>query len=162
LMLPPLANSLGRQRFGSILSLFLLLAACIALLVQADSGEVILYAVGDWPAPFGILLVLDRLSALMLMLTVLLGFAATRYACGGNDKEGSFVHVVLQFQVMHLHGAFLTGDLFNLVVFFQVLLIASYALVIHDGGKRTIRANLQYVILNLAGSSLFLFALGVL
>jgi multicomponent K+:H+ antiporter subunit D len=73
-----------------------------------------------------------------------------------------YFHPLFMFQVMGINGAFLTGDLFNLFVFFEVLLIASYALLIHGGGKQKTKANVHYVILNLVGSSIFLFALGIL
>jgi len=162
LLLPPLHGSLIRQRLGSLAALLVLLGVSIIQLLEAASGTISVYSLGDWPAPFGIILVLDRLSALMVLLTGILGLAAAVYACVDDDKQGEFFHPLLQFQLMGINGAFLTGDLFNLFVFFEVLLIASYALVIHGGGKLKTRASLHYVTLNLVGSSLFLFALGTL
>lgn len=162
LMLPPLSGSLTRQRVGSLVSLTILLGVSLLLLNQAQGGIVTLYALGDWAPPFGILLVADRLSALMLALAAILGLATSLYASADDDTRGRFFHSLLQFQLMGINGAFLTGDLFNLFVFFEVLLIASYALVIHGGGKQKTRANIHYVTLNLVGSSLFLFALGIL
>ncbi|GGD67796.1 monovalent cation/H+ antiporter subunit D [Lacimicrobium alkaliphilum] len=120
------------------------------------------YALGNWQAPFGIVLFADRLSMLLVVLNGILGLGATLYAFAGVDREGKYFHPLLQFQLMGINGAFLTGDLFNLFVFFEVLLIASYALLIHGGGKQKTLANVHYVILNLIGSSLFLFALGTL
>ncbi|GAA3975272.1 monovalent cation/H+ antiporter subunit D [Allohahella marinimesophila] len=162
LMLPVMHKSVWRQRCGSLIASASVLMMSIWLLMQASTGDVTIYALGDWQPPYGIILVLDRLSALMLLLTSLLGFAAILYACHSDDTTGSFFHVLMQFQLMGINGAFLTGDLFNLFVFFEILLIASYALVIHGGGKQKTRANVHYVILNLVGSSLFLFALGIL
>jgi multicomponent K+:H+ antiporter subunit D len=79
----------------------------------------------------------------------------------GVDTQGRHFHVFLQLQIAGLNGAFLTGDLFNLFVFFEILLLASYALLAHGGGLTRTRAGLAYVILNLSGSSLFLLALGL-
>ncbi|KKL64051.1 hypothetical protein LCGC14_2168980, partial [marine sediment metagenome] len=83
------------------------------------------------------------------------------YSIGsGWDRRGWHFHALFQFQLMGILGAFLTGDLFNLFVFFEVLLIASYGLMIHAGGNARLRAGVQYVLYNLIGSTLFLFALG--
>ncbi|GGC09217.1 monovalent cation/H+ antiporter subunit D [Novosphingobium endophyticum] len=147
----------------SIASMMGLIALAIVLMAQAASGGAIAYALGDWPAPFGIVLVLDRLSALMLLLTALLGFAvAVHAALTGLDRKGWHFHPLLQFQLLGINGAFLTGDLFNLFVFFEVLLIASYGLMLHGQGAQRLSAGIQYVIVNLLGSTLFLIALGLL
>lgn len=150
-------------RAASFLGAVALLVLSIALLVMAAGGETFVYYLGDWPAPFGIVLVLDRLSAMMLVLTSLLGLVVLFHASAtGWDARGRHFHALFQFQLMGINGAFLTGDAFNLFVFFEVLLIASYGLMIHGGGKRRLQAGLQYVVMNLAGSTLFLFALGTL
>jgi multicomponent K+:H+ antiporter subunit D len=147
----------------SIGSMLGLIALAVTLMVRAASGEAFAYALGDWPAPFGIVLVLDRLSALMLLLTALLGFAvAVHAALTGLDRKGWHFHPLLQFLLLGVNGAFLTGDLFNLFVFFEVLLIASYGLMLHRQGARRLSAGIQYVIVNLIGSILFLIALGLL
>ncbi|MDZ4103891.1 MAG: monovalent cation/H+ antiporter subunit D [Hydrogenophaga sp.] len=139
-----------------------LLAVAIALLVQADRGGVQAYLVGNWAAPFGISLVLDRLSALMLTLTAGVALAALLYARGGDDRRGPHFHALFQFQLMGLNGAFLTADLFNLFVFFEVLLISSYGLLLHGAGLARLRASLHYVGFNLAGAALFLIAVSLL
>jgi len=135
----------------------------VGLFVMAMSGETFVYRLGNWPAPFGIVLVLDRLSALMLLLTAAMALIVLIHAIAtGWDARGRHFHALFQFQLMGICGAFLTGDVFNLFVFFEVLLIASYGLMIHSGGRTRLKAGLQYVVMNLAGSTLFLFALGVL
>ncbi len=141
-----------------------LLGVCAAVwLVQlADEGSVLVYALGDWAAPFGIVLAVDRLAAAMALLTALLSAAALLYASAGFDERGRHFHPLFQLQVFGLQGAFLTGDLFNLFVFFEVMLLASYVLLAHGGGLARTRAGLAYVALNLAGSALFLIALGLL
>ncbi|MFC0268721.1 monovalent cation/H+ antiporter subunit D [Kushneria aurantia] len=150
------------RRTISITTTTLLVMASLALTLQAADGHIFVYHLGNWPAPWGIVLVVDRLSALMVLLTSLLALCCLMHACSGQDGEGSNFHGLFQLQLMGLNGAFLTGDLFNLFVFFEVLLLASYALLMHGGGKPRVQAGLHYVVLNLAGSSLFLIALGVL
>ena len=151
------------QRVFSVASTVVLAGIAIGLLVQSMSGEIGVYELGNWPAPFGIVLVLDRLSAMMVTLTALLGVAVALYAIGsGWDRRGNHFHALFQFQLMGIFGAFLTGDVFNLFVFFEVLLIASYGLMIHGGGAVRLRVGVQYVVYNLLGSTLFLFALGTI
>ena len=120
------------------------------------------YRLGDWPAPFGIVLVLDRLSATMVLLASVLALFVACHAASGWDTRGRHFHPLFQFQVMGVNGAFLTGDVFNLFVFFEVMLIASYGLMLHGGGPRRLVAGFQYVAVNLVGSTLFLFAVGVI
>ncbi|WP_417607422.1 monovalent cation/H+ antiporter subunit D [Primorskyibacter flagellatus] len=151
------------QRIFSIAGLTALIAIAAGLAVQSSGGTIEVYDLGNWPAPFGIVLVLDRLSAMMVLLTAVLALVVTLYATGTDwDRRGNHFHALMQFQVMGIMGAFLTGDIFNLFVFFEILLIASYGLMIHAGGTRRLRAGLQYVVFNLLGSTLFLFALGTI
>ena len=150
------------KRVVSVVATVLMLLVAISLVKTAAQGEIVYYALGDWQPPFGIVLVLDRLSALMLLLTALLAVGAVVFACAGDDEKGSNFHGLFQWQLLGINGAFLTGDLFNLFVFFEVLLLASYALLLHGGGKARIQASVHYVVLNLAGSSLFLIAVGIL
>ena len=141
----------------------LLLLIAIQLMMQAASNGVEAYALGGWPAPFGIVLVLDRLAAMMLVLTAALALAVNVHAVlTGLDRRGWHFHPLFQFQMLGVNGAFLTGDMFNLFVFFEVLLIASYGLLLHGQGARRLTAGLQYVIVNLVGSTIFLIALGLL
>lgn len=154
--------SLRSKRSLSLGATLLLLPLSCYLLWLADQGVLQVYAAGNWQAPFGIVLLLDRLSALMLLLNSVLGCFALLYAVRGDDARGPSFHALFQFQLMGINGAFLTGDLFNLFVFFEILLIASYSLLLHGGGAERVRAGLHYVLLNLLGSALFLLAVGVL
>lgn len=149
-----------RRLIGIIASTLTLIVA--VLLLFAVQNDIIVYALGSWQAPFGIVLVADKLSALMVALTAVLALPVLIYACHGEDNLGSHFQALFQFQVLGIMGAFLTGDLFNLFVFFEILLISSYALLMHGGGKAKLRATLHYVVLNLTGSALFLISLGVL
>ncbi|MFN8795876.1 MAG: monovalent cation/H+ antiporter subunit D [Betaproteobacteria bacterium] len=134
-----------------------------ALLVQrVAGGEILVYRVGEWPAPFGIALVVDRLGALMVALTAAVALPVLLYASGGWDSHGRHFHAIFQFQLMGLAGAFVTGDLFNLFVFFEVLLIASYVLMLHGQGRERFKAGLHYVVLNLVASALFLIGVSLL
>jgi multicomponent K+:H+ antiporter subunit D len=162
LMVIALRGNLQLQRIAGVAAILALNAIAIALLIAATNGPEV-YFLGDWPAPFGIVLVLDRLSAMMVALLAFLALVCTLYAIGsGTDAKGAHFHPLLQFLLMGIAGAFLTGDAFNLFVFFEVLLIASYGLMIHGGGAARTRAGIQYIAFNLIGSSLFLFALALL
>lgn len=161
LLLLSVPGGIATRRHAGLLATAGLVVVTGLCLEQAATGQVQTYALGSWPAPFGIVLVLDRLSALMLALTSVLALPALFYAARGDDRRGANFHALFQFQLMGLNGAFLTGDLFNLFVFFEVLLIASYGLLLHGGGPSRTRAGLHYVVLNLTGSALFLVALGL-
>jgi multicomponent K+:H+ antiporter subunit D len=150
------------RRALSVVAVVAQIGLALALMTAVSDGEILVYALGHWPAPFGIVLVADRLAAWMLVITALLALFALLYAIRGDDAAGRHFHVLFQFQLFGLNGAFLTGDLFNLFVFFEILLIASYGLLLHGGGWRRTRAGLHFVVVNLAGSTLFLFAVGTL
>jgi multicomponent K+:H+ antiporter subunit D len=136
-------------------------ALAFRLAAVADTDHIGVYLLGNWRAPFGIVLVLDRLAALMLALTGVIAVASLAAALRLAGR-GPHFHAFFQLQLAGLNGAFLTGDVFNLFVFFEVLLIASYALLLHSAGGRALRAGLHYVVINLIGASLFLIAASLL
>jgi multicomponent K+:H+ antiporter subunit D len=141
---------------GLLLAARLLADAAGATGETAPAEGLRVYLLGNWAAPFGIVLVVDRLAALMLMLTACIALPVLLFACQGWDARGRHFHALFQFQLMGLNGAFLTGDLFNLFVFFEVLLISSYVLMTHGHGRERFRAGFHYVGLNLLASALFL------
>ncbi len=148
----------------SIASCLALVAISAALLV-AVSGEGALsevYRIGNWPARFGIVLVADRLSALMVLLSSVLALSVLPSALARWRHRGGHVQPLLQFLLTGLHGAFLTGDLFNLFVFFEVLLAASYGLALHGSGARRVSAGLHYIAVNLTSSMLFLLGVSLI
>ncbi len=153
---------LRRARWIGLASTALGLLLALALVAQAATGVLAVYKVGDWPAPYGIVLVVDRLGAMMLLLTSLVALPVLWYASGGWDAHGRHFHAIFQFQLMGLNGAFVTGDLFNLFVFFEVLLIASYVLMVHGQGGQRFRVGVHYVVLNLVASALFLIGVALL
>jgi len=151
------------QRVFSVAATVALVGMSLGLFAETADGDIMLYQLGNWAAPFGIVLIGDRLSMLFVLLTSVLSLAVLLYAIGsGWDQRGRHFHALFQFQLMGIIGAFLTGDAFNLFVFFEVLLIASYGLMVHSGGARRFRVGTQYVVFNLLGSTLFLFALGTI
>ena len=123
---------------------------------QASPASIGVYLPSNWQVPFGIVLVVDRLSALMLVLTGIIACCALLFAMARWDRAGASFHALFQIQLMGLYGAFLTADLFNLFVFFEVLLAASYGLMLHGSGKSRVSAGLHYISINLLASSLFL------
>jgi multicomponent K+:H+ antiporter subunit D len=157
-----LRHSPAGQRVLSGASVLVQMVLAIGLYVVAADGEPRTYLLGNWPAPFGIVLVLDRLAAIMLLLTGVLATCALFAAIGTWDRRGRHFHALFQFLLLGLNGAFLTGDLFNLFVFFEVLLIASYGLMLHGGGARRLKSGFIYVAVNLIGSTVFLFAVGLI
>lgn len=160
LLMRPFAVEL--RRLLSLLAVLGQIGLAVALLSRVEGGEILTYALGGWAPPFGIVLVGDRLAVWMLLITSLLACFALLHALRGDDTRGRHFHVLFQLQLFGLNGAFLTGDLFNLFVFFEVLLLASYGLLLHGGGRLRTRAGLHFVVINLAGSALFLFAVGTL
>lgn len=151
------------QRIISLLAVLVLIVININAMQVAVELPPQVYALGNWVAPFGIVMVLDKLSATLVLLTSVLALAALWYAIRQKiDEKGAHFHVLFHIQLFGLNGAFMTGDVFNLFVFFEVLLLASYGLLLHGGGRLKTRAGLHYVALNLVGSTLFLFAVGAL
>ena len=156
----------GAKAVANVASTVLGLAIAVALLhgVAARHGPAAfgVYLPGNWAVPYGIVLVADRLSALMVVLTGCVGLAALLYALARWQHAGVYFHVLFQLQLMGLYGAFLTADLFNLFVFFEVMLAASYGLLLHGGGPARVRAGLHYIAINLVASLLFLIGVAVL
>jgi multicomponent K+:H+ antiporter subunit D len=161
MLFPPIATRIALQRWLSLIALVLLFGLSALLVYQVDHVTQI-YALGGWQPPFGIMLLADRLSAMLVALTSFLALCAAIYGAAHEEKTGRFFYPLFMFQIMGINGAFLTGDIFNLFVFFEILLIASYALLVHGGGKEKTKASFHYITLNLLGSAFFLIALGTL
>ncbi len=155
-------RGIALQRGLAWIGLAGLLVLAIVLLRQADSGGIQVHHLGNWPARLGITLVLDRLAAWMLLVTVLLAIACLLHASAGWDRRALHFHALFQFQLMGLNGAFLTGDLFNLFVFYEILLAASYGLLLGGARGGRIRRGFHYAVFNITASTLFLIGLGLL
>ncbi|MCY1259905.1 monovalent cation/H+ antiporter subunit D [Pseudomonas jessenii] len=142
--------------FSSLLGLGIAVALLQWTQTTGVPGSIGVYLPSNWQVPFGLVLVVDRLSALMLVLTGIIGVSALLFAMARWDSAGSSFHALFQIQLMGLYGAFLTADLFNLFVFFEVLLAASYGLMLHGSGRARVSSGLHYISINLLASSLFL------
>jgi multicomponent K+:H+ antiporter subunit D len=134
----------------------------VALLQWVNTNGPATYLVGNWPVPFGIALAVDRLSAWMLLLTWILGGAALLFGSSRWHRVGVHFPALFQLQLMGLSGAFLTGDIFNLFVFFEILLAASYGLLLHGSGESRVRASVGYVAVNIVASSIFLIGIATI
>lgn len=150
------------RRGISLVSAIAGLITAIVYLSYASTGQITVYQLSEWSAPFGIVLVLDRLSAFMLVLSYALAVPVLWYASDNWDTRGRYFHAMVHFLLMGICGAFLTGDLFNLFVFFEILLMASYVLLLHGQGKPRFQLGVHYVIINLLASALFLIGLGMI
>lgn len=152
------------QRRLGVLSTASLLVASLALLYIVVTQGIQVAQMGNWPAPFGIALVADYLSAIMVVLSGLMGLAVMVYSLFSIDEEREHYgyHPLFSILLMGVNGAFLTGDMFNLYVWFEVMLIASFVLLALGGERAQIEGAIKYVTLNLVSSAFFLAAVGIL
>lgn len=141
------------------------LSAVLMVMTNGAEGETSwtgVYLLGNWSPVFGIVLVADRVSALMLLVTSILGAAALSFASARWHKAGPHFHSLFLFLLMGINGAFLTGDLFNLFVFFEVMLGASYGLLLHGSTIARVKSGLHYIAINLVASLLFLVGVSLI
>ena len=154
------------KRIVALVSCSLGVIIALLLLVWVRGGDgalgVGVYLPGNWQVPFGISLVADRLTAMMLLITSVIGLCAMLFAMAGWDKAGVHFYSLFQLQLMGLNGAFLTADLFNLFVFFEIMLTASYGLLLHGTGWPRVRSGMHYIAFNLMASLLFLLGAAML
>lgn len=141
-----------------------LFASSLALLAAVRREGILVLQVGNWPAPFGITLVADLLSAIMTVLAAVIGLAVVIYSLASIDvrRESFGYYPFLHILLMGVCGCFLTGDLFNLYVWFEVMLMASFVLLALGGERGQLEGAVKYVTLNLVASTFFLSALGLL
>ncbi|MCF8030369.1 MAG: Na+/H+ antiporter subunit D [Desulfohalobiaceae bacterium] len=153
-----------RQNRMAILGSLLHLAACSLLFIRVVRGGMQTMQVGGWEAPFGITLAADHLSVVMIMVTAVLGLAVTIYSRAEIDEEllRSGYHPLLYILLGGVCGAFLTGDLFNLYVWFEVMLMASFGLLVLGREKRQFDGGVKYVMINLFATLLFIAGVGLL
>src|SRR5690625_4876873 len=154
---------LGLMSFASLIWVSLLLIQLTDGAMSSDwVNKVGVYLLGNWPAPFSIVIVVDRLAAMMLLLTSILATFTWLYCTSRWDRRGVHFHPLFQLIVMGLNGSFLTGDLFNLFVFFEVFLAASYGLMLHGSGKERVAYGMHYIAVNLLSSFLLLIAIALI
>jgi multicomponent Na+:H+ antiporter subunit D len=152
------------QSYVSLGGSLLQLGACAMLLVTVRQDGIQAVQMGSWPAPYGITLVVDHLSAIMLAITAIIGLAANVYALVDIDRRYQALgfHTLFQILITGICGAFLTGDLFNLYVWFEVMLMASFGLLVMGGEPRQLDGGVKYVTLNLMATLMFITGLGLL
>ncbi len=154
----------GIQRWLNQVSSLVQLLVAFVLLEMVWSRGILSVQLGNWPAPFGITFVADLLSALMVLITGFVAFFIALYSLSQNDNRtiGFGFYPLVQFLLAGVSGAFLTGDFFNLFVWFEVMLMASFVLIVLGGGKKQIEGGFKYVTINIVASVLFLAGLGIL
>lgn len=152
------------QQGVSLAGAFIHLTACVLLFRMVINHGIQVLFVGNWPAPFGIALAADHLSVLMLMVTGIIGTATAVYARGelALPMRAKGFHSLFHVLLGGLSGAFLTGDLFNLYVWFEVMLIASFGLMMWGQSRAQFSAAIRYVVINLLATLLFLLGLALL
>lgn len=152
------------QRVFSLLAVFLTGTSAVILLKQIQESGIQTLQLGGWEAPFGIGLVGDFLSVLLILTSSIVALCCLLYSFRsiGEEREKHFFYPLFLFLLTGVNGSFLTGDLFNLYVFFEVLLIASYVLVSLGGKKFQLREGIKYVVINVVSSSFFLVAIAYL
>lgn len=157
-------RSLATQRWLNIIGSSALLVSTVWILLEVEQKGILAVQLGGWQAPFGITFVADLLSTVMLVLTGLIGLTVAIFSLATTDHshEKFGFHQLYQFLLMGVCGAFLTGDLFNLYVWFEVMLMASFVLLALGGERPQMEGAIKYVTLNLMASALFLAALGLL
>jgi multicomponent Na+:H+ antiporter subunit D len=157
-------RSLPLQRFFGVAGMVVLLGASLRLMADVGGGHIEVVRFGNWPAPFGIVLVADLLAAIMVLVSAIIGLAVAVYSLADVDaqRERFGYYAFLHFMMFGVCGAFLTGDIFNMFVWFEVMLISSFVLMCLGGEKPQMEGAVKYVVLNLISSSFFLAACGIL
>ncbi len=157
-------NNISLQRMISLITIILTTCVSLYLVHQVSVEGIQILEIGGWQAPFGIVLVIDMLSAILLVTTGIVSFACILYAFNsiGEKREQFYFYPLFLFLITGINGSFITGDLFNLFVFFEVMLLASYVLVTLGGEKIQLREGIKYVIINTTSSTLFLVAVAYL
>ena len=152
------------QRVVSFISTCSLVVASGALLYRVHIDGIQTLNLGNWPAPFGITLVSDPLSALLVLTTGIIALACLLYSfyAIGHERETFYYYSFFQFLIVGVNGAFTTGDLFNLFVFFEVMLMSSYVLLVLGGTKIQLRETIKYTLVNVISSALFVVAVAYL
>ncbi len=158
------AGKLWMQRAVSVAASAALLVVSLRILAEASSGYILVSQLGGWGAPFGISFVADMLSAAMVVITAIMAVTISLYALAWDPahREKALFHPLFQGLILGVVGAFLTGDIFNLYIWFEVMLISSFGLLVIDGTKAQYDAGVKYVVLNLVATTLFLLAVAFL
>ncbi|WP_124071303.1 Na+/H+ antiporter subunit D [Filibacter tadaridae] len=152
------------QRLLAFIGLTVSLVAALFLVAKVKTDGIQVITLGSWPAPFGISMVSDMLSALLVTTTLLITLLVVVYSFTsiGKERERYFYYPAILFMITGVNGAFTTGDIFNMFVFFEVLLIASYVLIVLGGEKQQLRESIKYILVNVISSALFVITIAYL
>ncbi|WP_404429107.1 Na+/H+ antiporter subunit D [Sutcliffiella horikoshii] len=152
------------QKVISVISLTATTIAAMVLVHNVYMNGIQTLEIGSWRPPFGIVLVADMFAALLVLTGVIVSFTCVLFSFRniGKDRENFFFYAFTQFLITGVMGAFLTGDLFNLFVFFEVMLMSSYALIVLGGTRIQLRESIKYLLVNIISSALFVIALAYL
>lgn len=152
------------QRIITIVGLVISLIASIILMATIKSDGIQTVTLGSWPAPFGISMVSDMLSALLVTTSIVITLFVVWYSFTsiGHERERFYYYPAVLLMLTGINGAFTTGDIFNMFVFFEVLLMASYVLIVLGGEKKQLRESIKYVLVNVVSSALFVVAVALL
>jgi multicomponent Na+:H+ antiporter subunit D len=152
------------QRVLSIVSLLLVIVVAVYLVVQIDRDGIQILHLGGWEAPFGVSLVADMFAVLLVLTTGVVSLCCLLYAFHsiGKERESYYFYPLFLCLVTGVNGSFLTGDIFNLFVCFEVMLVSSYVLISLGGTKIQLRESIKYILINMISSFLFLVAIAYL
>ena len=152
------------QRSLTLIGLTVSFVAALVLIVKVKADGVQALTLGSWPAPFGITMVSDMLSALLVTTSIAITFFVVMYSFTaiGKERERFYYYPAVLFMLTGVNGAFTTGDIFNMFVFFEVLLMASYVLIVLGGEKKQLRESIKYILVNVISSALFVVTIALL
>ena len=152
------------QRALALVALFTTAIAAIILLIKVKTDGIQVVTLGSWPAPFGISMVSDMLSVLLVLSSTVIAFFVVWYSFSsiGKARESFFYYPGILFMLTGVNGAFTTGDIFNMFVFFEVLLMSSYLLIVLGGKKIQLQESIKYILVNVISSALFVITVAYL
>ncbi len=159
-----LQKNIRLQRTISLVALFVAAICAFLVMLKVHQDGIQSVTFGDWPVPFGITMVADGVSTLLVLTSLVLAFFIVWYgfASIGEERERFFYYPGVMFILTGVNGAFTTGDIFNLFVFFEVLLMSSYLLIVLGGEKGQLRESIKYILVNVLSSALFVIAVAYL
>lgn len=159
-----LSKSVKAQRIVSVIASAATVASAWTVMLKVKSEGIQTVDMGSWPAPFGITLVSDMLSILLVLTASIITLCVVLYSFGsiGSGREAFYYYPIVQFLLVGVNGSFTTGDIFNLFVFFEIMLMSSYVLIVIGGTKVQLRESIKYVLVNVISSAIFVIAVGFL